>query len=88
MMNARIDARVQASGLAAIATLGIAAISWLVVWQQVQQMGVVETGLESFQSFIGSWLAMMMAMMLPSSIPFVSRVAASTRAQPQFPPST
>jgi len=48
-------------------------------------MGVVETGLGSFPSFIGSWLAMMMAVMLPSSIPFVSRVAASTRASLLMP---
>jgi len=58
------------------ATLGLAAVSWVVaVWQMHgMDMGVATT-LGSFGSFIAVWVVMMAAMMLPGAAPAVLRSA-------------
>jgi predicted metal-binding membrane protein len=63
------------------ATLGLAAASWVVAVRQMNgmNMGVgTETG--SFTFFIGLWVVMMAAMMLPGAVPAVlSRAGVSGR---------
>ena len=73
---------------AALATIGLAAASWVVaVWQmQGMDMGVA-TRLGSFASFIAVWVVMMAAMMLPAAAPAVLRHAQASggvRAVPPF----
>jgi predicted metal-binding membrane protein len=73
---------------AALATIGLAAASWVVaVWQmQGMDMGVA-TRLGSFASFIAVWVVMMAAMMLPAATPAVRRRAQASggvRAVPLF----
>lgn len=61
------------------ATLGLAAASWVVAVRQMAGMDMgVGTDLGSFPFFIGLWLVMMAAMMLPGAVPAVlNRVGAS-----------
>jgi predicted metal-binding membrane protein len=71
-----------------VATLGLAAASWVVaVWQmRGMDMGVA-TRLGSFGSFIAVWVVMMAAMMLPAAAPAVLRRAQASggvRAVPLF----
>jgi predicted metal-binding membrane protein len=70
------------------ATLGIAAASWLVAVQQMNGMDMgVATRLGSFAFFVGLWVSMMAAMMLPGAAPAVSRRAQASgrlRAVPLF----
>lgn len=70
------------------ATLGLAAVAWLVAVQQMRGMDMgVATGLGSFAFFAGVWVSMMAAMMLPGAIPaVVRRVRAEgrVRAVPLF----
>lgn len=62
-------------------TLGVAAASWVVAVRQMAGMDMgVGTDLGSFTFFIGLWLVMMAAMMLPGAVPAVlSRVGSSSR---------
>ena len=61
---------------ALVATLGLAGVSWVVVVRQMSGMDMgVATRLGSFGSFVGVWLAMMAAMMLPGAAPAVIRQA-------------
>jgi len=56
------------------ATLMLAAASWVVVVQQANGMDMgVATELGSFAGFIGYWVPMMAAMMLPGAAPAVLR---------------
>lgn len=65
-----------ASAGALAATLGIAAGCWMVAVRQMNGMDMgVATALGSFASFVGLWLAMMAAMMLPATAPAVGRRA-------------
>jgi predicted metal-binding membrane protein len=73
---------------AALMTLGLAAASWVAAVQQMNgmHMGGV-TGLGSFGFFVGLWVLMMAAMMLPGAVPAVVRHAhaiGQVRAVPLF----
>jgi predicted metal-binding membrane protein len=86
-MTAHGDAaRLRASGLTA--TLGIAAASWLVAVRQMHGMDMgLATRLGSFGFFVGLWVWMMAAMMLPGAAPAVARRALDSgrlRAVPLF----
>jgi predicted metal-binding membrane protein len=60
--------------IALAATLMLAAASWVVVIRQTNGMDMgVATELGSFASFIGYWVPMMTAMMLPGAAPTVLR---------------
>jgi predicted metal-binding membrane protein len=58
------------------ATLGLAATSWVVAIRQMNGMDMgVATQLGSFAFFIGLWVAMIGAMMLPGAAPAIFRIA-------------
>src|SRR5262245_37841738 len=62
--------------IAVATTLMLAAACWVVVIRQPQGMDMgVATELGSFSSFIGYWVPMMTAMMLPGATPAISRLA-------------
>jgi predicted metal-binding membrane protein len=69
-------------------TIGLAAASWVVAVRQMHGMNMgVATRLGSFVSFIGLWLVMMAAMMLPGAAPAVLRrtqASGRVRAVPLF----
>jgi predicted metal-binding membrane protein len=73
---------------ALMATLGLAGASWVVAVPQMKGMDMgVATRLGSFAFFVGMWVSMMVAMMLPGAIPAVSRCARASgrmRAVPLF----
>jgi predicted metal-binding membrane protein len=77
----------RASGAVAI-TLGIAAACWVLAIRQMDGMDMgVETALGSFGFFIGVWVVMMAAMMLPGAAPAVfrhARTSARAYATPLF----
>jgi predicted metal-binding membrane protein len=61
---------------ALIATLGLAAAAWVVAVRQMNGMDMgVATQLGSFAFFVGVWVSMMAAMMLPGAAPAVLRRA-------------
>jgi predicted metal-binding membrane protein len=68
--------------IALTSTVGVAAACWLVAAQQMSGMDMgTETTLGSFPFFLGVWVSMMAAMMLPGALPAVSRfVRAKGRA--------
>jgi hypothetical protein len=71
---------------AAVATLGLAAASWVLAIRQMDEMGRV-AGLGSLAFFAGLWVSMMAAMMLPGVVPAVSNHALAGgrfRAVPVF----
>ncbi|MBG0854945.1 DUF2182 domain-containing protein [Streptomyces spinoverrucosus] len=73
---AMTDARNPATTAALTATLGLAAASWVVAVGQMQGMDMgVATRLGPFAVFIGLWVVMMAAMMLPGAVPAVVRRA-------------
>src|SRR5690349_19160989 len=54
------------------ATLGLAALAWVVTVRQMHGMDMgVATQLGSFPFFVALWVAMMAAMMLPGAVPAV-----------------
>ena len=60
--------------VALASTFGVAAACWLVAAQQMSGMDMgTETTLGSFPFFLGIWVSMMAAMMLPGALPAVSR---------------
>jgi predicted metal-binding membrane protein len=79
--------RTAATG-AALATLGLAAASWVLALRQMNDMGMGDvTRLGSVTFFVGLWVSMMAAMMLPSAAPAVwnrTRVSGRVRAVPFF----
>jgi predicted metal-binding membrane protein len=79
---------VQLRASALTATLGIAAAAWLVAVRQMNGMDMgVATRLGSFAFFVGLWVWMMAAMMLPGAAPAVLRRAKASghvRAVPLF----
>jgi predicted metal-binding membrane protein len=81
-------ARTVATAAALTATLGLAAASWVVaVWQMNGMDMGVATRLGSFASFVGLWVVMMAAMMLPGAAPAVVRrthAGGGVRAVPLF----
>ena len=85
MTAARTTAATAAA--AVTATLGLAAVCWVVSARQMTGMGMgVSTGLGSFEFFAAVWMAMMTAMMLPGAAPAVARAARArgVRAVPLF----
>jgi predicted metal-binding membrane protein len=72
-----------ATAAALAATLGLAAVSWVVAVRQMSGMDMgVATRLGSFAFFAGLWVTMMAAMMLPGAVPaVVRRVQASRRVR-------
>ena len=69
-------ARKAATASALAATLGFAAASWAVAVRQMNGMDMgAQTRLGSFGFFIGVWVSMMAAMMLPAAAPAALRRA-------------
>ena len=70
------------------ATLGLAGASWVVAVRQMHGMDIgVATRLGSFAFFVGLWVSMMAAMMLPGAVLAVSRsvrAGGGVRAVPLF----
>jgi predicted metal-binding membrane protein len=70
------------------ATLGLAAVAWVVSLREMKAMDMgVATGLGSLGFFVGVWVAMMAAMMLPGVAPAVlrgARASGRVRAVPLF----
>jgi predicted metal-binding membrane protein len=81
-------ARSSATAAALMATLGVAAASWVVAVRQMNGMDMgVATQLGSFAFFVALWAWMMAAMMLPGAAPAVLRRAHASgrvRAVPLF----
>ena len=76
-----------ATAAALTGTLGLAAACWVIAVWQMNGMGMgTATPLGSFGFFIGVWVAMMAAMMLPGAAPAVLRRARAggVRAVPVF----
>lgn len=82
------SARTAETAAALMATLGLAAASWGLAVRQMNGMEMgVATRLGSFWSFVGIWVLMMAAMMLPGVVPAVLRrahVIGKLRAVPLF----
>jgi predicted metal-binding membrane protein len=75
-MTSAGTAKPAAPAIALTATLGLAAASWVVAVRQMDGMDMgVATRLGSFAFFVGLWVSMMAAMMLPSAAPAASRHA-------------
>jgi predicted metal-binding membrane protein len=90
-MNAHVDgmrARTASTAVALTATLGLAAVSWVVAVRLMSGMDMgVGTRLGSFGFFAVVWVSMMAAMMLPGAVPAVLRRAQASgqvRAVPLF----
>jgi len=67
--------------MALAATLGLAALAWVVTVRQMHGMDMgVATQLGSFASFVALWAVMMAAMMLPGLVPAVLRRARTSGA--------
>jgi len=70
--------------LTAAAMLGLAAACWVLAVRQMSGMDLgAATELGSFAFFIGAWIPMMGAMMLPGAVPAVLKLA-DARAVPLF----
>jgi predicted metal-binding membrane protein len=80
--------RTAGTAAALTATLALAAASWFVAVQQMHGMDMgAATELGSFAFFVGVWVSMMAAMMLPGAIPAVVRrirLEGRVRAVPLF----
>src|SRR5438477_12622480 len=60
------------TGAPLAATLGLAALAWVITVRQMRAMDMgVATRLGSFAFFVALWAVMMAAMMLPSLVPAV-----------------
>src|ERR1022692_1139526 len=85
---AMTSAGTAATAAALTATLGLAAVAWVVaVWQMNGMDMGVATRLGSFAFFVAVWVSMMAAMMLPGAAPAVVRRAQASgrvRAVPLF----
>jgi predicted metal-binding membrane protein len=87
MTAVRTTAATATAAAALTATLGLAAVCWVVsVWQMTGMDMGVATRLGSFVFFAAVWMAMMAAMMLPGAAPAVARAARAggARAVPLF----
>jgi predicted metal-binding membrane protein len=76
-----------AATAAVVTTLALAAVSWVVAIDRMDGMDMgVGTALGSFAFFIGAWIPMMAAMMLPGAAPAVGRARSdgSALAVPLF----
>jgi len=84
---AQKSAAAGATAAVLMATLGLAAASWVVALRQMNGMDMgVATQLGSFAFFVAVWVSMMGAMMLPGAAPAVLRraYAGGVRAVPLF----
>jgi predicted metal-binding membrane protein len=85
---AMTGARTVATAAALAATLGLAAASWVVAVRRMDGMDMgVATELGSFPFFVGLWVPMMVAMMLPGAVPAVfthAHAGGRVRAVPLF----
>jgi predicted metal-binding membrane protein len=64
---------------AAAATLGLATVSWVFAVRQMNGMDMgVATALGSVGFFLGAWVLMMAAMMLPGAVPVIFRLVGRT----------
>jgi predicted metal-binding membrane protein len=71
--------RMTATGTAVAATLGVATASWVVAVRHMDGMDMgVGTELGSFAFFVGLWVTMMAAMMLPGATPAIVKHARSS----------
>ncbi len=80
-------ARIAATAAALTAMLSLAAASWVVAVRQMNGMDMgTATRLGSFTFFVGLWVWMMAAMMLPGAVPAVVKraQASGARAVPLF----
>jgi predicted metal-binding membrane protein len=67
-----------APAAALTATIGLAAVCWIVALRQMNGMDMgVATRLGSFEFFVGAWVSMMAAMMLPGATHAVVRHASA-----------
>lgn len=74
LSDARKTLQLRRSAL--VATLGLAAASWVIAVRQMNGMNMgVATTLGSFGFFVAVWVSMMAAMMLPAAAPAVLRRA-------------
>ncbi|HEY5988249.1 MAG TPA: DUF2182 domain-containing protein [Streptosporangiaceae bacterium] len=82
------SARNAATTVTLTATLGLAAVCWVLAVQQMNGMNMgVATRLGSLAVFVALWVPMMAAMMLPGAVPAVlrrARVSGWARAVPLF----
>jgi predicted metal-binding membrane protein len=73
---------------AVLATLGLAALSWVIALRQTKGMSMgVATELGPFPFFVALWVKMMAAMMLPGAAPEIlrrARASGGVRAVPLF----
>src|SRR5258708_29863487 len=80
--------RTAATATALTATLGLAAVCWVVAVRQMSGMDMgIATPLGSFAFFVALWVPMMAAMMLPGAAPAVLKRAHASgrvRAVPLF----
>src|SRR6516225_12460396 len=68
-----------AATAAAAATLALAAVSWVFAVRQMNGMDMgVATALGSIGFFLGAWVLMMAAMMLPGAVPVIFRLVGRT----------
>jgi predicted metal-binding membrane protein len=67
---------------AALATLGTAALCWVIALQQMRGMDMgADTDLGTLEVFVAAWVPMMAAMMLPGAVP---EIAARELGAPLF----
>ena len=67
--------------LAALATVGLGAMAWVIALQQMNGMDTTGvTGPGSFVSFISRWVLMVAAMMLPGAAPAVFKHACASQS--------
>jgi len=88
LRSGAVSAAPAAAAAAAVATLALATASWVVALDRMDGMDMgVATELGWFASFIGVWVPMMAAMMLPGAAPAVAsraRLDGSAFAVPLF----
>jgi hypothetical protein len=83
-----MNTRTEKATVAATATLALAAVAWVVALRRMNGMDMgSSTELGSLAFFIGVWVPMMAAMMLPGAIPALVRRSGAehpVRAVPLF----
>ena len=74
--RAHVHAAPLVDASAVVATVGVAALCWVVASEQMQGMNMgVATTLGSLSFFVAAWMSMMAAMMLPGALPAALRSA-------------
>jgi len=74
--------------LAAAATLLAAGGAWAYTVAQADSMGGMAMGLGPWESFAGTWVIMMAAMMLPSALPLIFEFARDAEGRRAWPVAT